>query len=225
MTLYKWLTLDRVTTYRKERWPVRAQAWTPREIPLLCTSGWHLATLAGLSEHLPTAPYPAVLWTAEGRGATDEAPDKIAFAQARILSPVGTLTEAIAHGLACDFAERVLPIYEGSCPDDDRPRLAIATKRAWLRGAASDKELAQAAAGADASANAAAAQAHATSAAAAAAAAYVAPYGVYDAAYDAALTRLAPYTDYDAAAAAYAAHDYVAEREWQGRRILEVLGS
>ena len=183
---YKWLTPNRTTTYTCVRWPVRARQWTPPEPPKRCKSGWHLATLAGLSKHLPTK-FPAVLWTAEGRGATDSAIDKVAFESARILAPVGTLTERTAHALACDFAEHVLPIWEARYPGDDRPRVAIETKRRWLAGEASDEE------------RYAAYTAAAARAAAAAAAAY---------AY--------------AAGAAYAAHGV--EREWQGRRILEVLG-
>jgi len=33
---------------------------------------------------------------------------------------------------AADCAERVLPYFEEKCPDDDRPRKAIQTLRAWI---------------------------------------------------------------------------------------------
>ena len=107
MTLYKWLTPDRTTTYQREPWPVRAKVWTPVKTPRLCRTGWHLATLAGVAAHLPQT-FPAVLWEAEGRGASDAQSDKIAFEQARILRPIGTLTENGARILACDFALHVL---------------------------------------------------------------------------------------------------------------------
>ncbi len=35
---------------------------------------------------------------------------------------------------AADCAERVLPLFDRSHPDDDRPRIAIETARAWSRG-------------------------------------------------------------------------------------------
>ncbi len=35
---------------------------------------------------------------------------------------------------AADCAERVLPIFEDACPDDQRPRAAIDGARAWARG-------------------------------------------------------------------------------------------
>ena len=170
--LYKWLTPNRTTTYTHVRWPVAERQWTSPKAPELCESGWHLATLAGLSKHLPTT-FPAVLWTAEGRGDCDESDDKIACESARILAPVGELTEPQAHALGCDFAEHVLPVWEERYPGDDRPRAAIETKRRWLAGQASDEERRAAA---------------------------------------------------DAATAAADAAAYAAEREWQGRRILEVLG-
>ena len=185
--LYKWLTPNRTTTYTYVRWPVPARQWTSPETLGLCESGWHLATLAGLSAHLPAA-FPAVLWTAEGRGDCDESVDKIAFESARIVTPVGTLTGRQAHALACDFAEHVLWIWEARYPNDHRPRAAIETKRRWLAGEASDEERRAAAAAARAAADAAA--------------------------YYAAVSRAADDAAY-----------YAAEREWQGRRILEVLGA
>jgi hypothetical protein len=51
---------------------------------------------------------------------------------------------ATLHGLACDFAEATLHIYEERYPGDSRPRDAIASKRAWLRGEATDEALAAA---------------------------------------------------------------------------------
>jgi hypothetical protein len=35
---------------------------------------------------------------------------------------------------AAGCAERVLPHFERACPDDDRPRRALAAARAWARG-------------------------------------------------------------------------------------------
>jgi hypothetical protein len=51
------------------------------------------------------------------------------------------ICETEQHELACDFAERVLKYVPKG---EDRPREAIETKRRWLRGEASDQELATA---------------------------------------------------------------------------------
>lgn len=49
----------------------------------------------------------------------------------------GTLTDADHHLLAlwaAACAEHVLPLFEGVCPDDPRPRDAVEAARAWVRG-------------------------------------------------------------------------------------------
>lgn len=50
----------------------------------------------------------------------------------------GSDGELICHIFACDCAERVLPIFEKSYPEDDRPREAIRIKRLWARGEVDD---------------------------------------------------------------------------------------
>ena len=52
--------------------------------------------------------------------------------------------DKIARLLACDYAERVLPIFEKSLPGDMRPRRAIETSRRFANGLASQAELAAA---------------------------------------------------------------------------------
>jgi len=61
--------------------------------------------------------------------------------------PEETLSEPV-----CRLAEDVLPIYESEYPGDNRPRHAIEVKRQWLRGAATDEELAEAQEAAEAAA-------------------------------------------------------------------------
>jgi hypothetical protein len=95
--------------------------------------------------------------------------------------------------IACDCAERVLPLYESRRPGDDRPRRAIEVARRYAEGLASAEELREA---------------RCTAAAYAAADAAYAAYAAYaDAAYAA----------YAAADAAYAAADdaHKAERAAQ----------
>ena len=57
---------------------------------------------------------------------------------------------------AADCAEHVLPLFTACCPDDDRPRLAIETARAWSRGEASVIEAREASVAAHAAARSAA---------------------------------------------------------------------
>ena len=46
----------------------------------------------------------------------------------------------LGQRFACDAAEHVLPIFERQYPGDNRPRKAIETTRAWLKGAATGQE-------------------------------------------------------------------------------------
>ena len=65
------------------------------------------------------------------------------------------IPESMLWALACDYAEHVLHIYEAAYPGDERPRDAIAMRRAWLRGEADDVALAAAWSAARAAADAA----------------------------------------------------------------------
>lgn len=44
----------------------------------------------------------------------------------------GFIEDKKLHLLACDFAERVLPIFEKEYPEDNRPKRAIEVKRLWI---------------------------------------------------------------------------------------------
>lgn len=43
--------------------------------------------------------------------------------------------------LSCDYAERVLPLFEEKYPDDNRPRICIETSRAYANSQATIEEL------------------------------------------------------------------------------------
>ncbi len=216
---YKWLKPDRTTTYRWVKWPKRVGVWTPDAKPVLCQSGWHLATHQGISKHAQAG---SVLWIAEGRGACDSAPDKVAFSSARLVSEVGTLTQVVAVQWAAECAQRVLTIYEDRYPEDKRPCEAIQAALKWAKDPteanraaayvayAADAAYAAAASNANAAANAAA------YAAASASAASYAAYAAYAAANAAAANAAAAYAAANAAA-------YAKEREWQSNRLLELL--
>lgn len=55
------------------------------------------------------------------------------------------LRDRIARHIACDYAERVLPIFEEAVPGDSCPRDTIAVSRRFADGKASSEELAAAA--------------------------------------------------------------------------------
>ena len=52
------------------------------------------------------------------------------------------LRDRIARHIACDYAERVLPIFEEAVPGDSLPRDTIAVSRRFADGKASSEELA-----------------------------------------------------------------------------------
>ncbi len=68
----------------------------------------------------------------------------------------GGLLDVVRHRLlaswAADCAEHVLPLFTAKHPEDDRPRRAIETARAWSRGEATVGEAREAAVGAHAAA-------------------------------------------------------------------------
>jgi hypothetical protein len=116
---------------------------------------------------------------------------------------------------ASDCAEHVLPCFEKTVPEDDRPRKAIEAARLWERGDLAMVDARKAAFGSHAAARAAnhpAARAAARAAAHAAATAHVADHARHAAAY--AVKAAAAGTNGNAA---------IAERDWQVSRLPERL--
>ena len=213
--MYKCLGEGHESPYTGLVWPVETGDWTPARKPVLCRSGWHLSSLAGLAGHLVRGE----LWEAEGRGEHVSGDDKAAYSQVRLVRQVGKVEKYQLHELACDFAEHVLHLWEVKFPQDLRPRQAIEVSRRFARGEATAEELERSL--------------------------FAARNALYDdtvchngASYAAlAATEAAswPTTCAEAACAAVCAVDFTvyshvvyaacaAERLWQGRRILEVIG-
>ena len=184
----------------------RPGKWMPEVArPTCCTRGYHLVELPALAEWLAAD---CTIWEAEGRGASHtDGSGKTAYAQARLLRRV-RLSERDMRLFAADCAEHVLALFEVPCPDDDRPRKAVAAARAYARGEIDDA--AGAAAGAAAQ-TAAGAAAQTAAWAAAGAAAGAAAWAAAGAAAGAA-----------ARAAAWAAAR-AAETRWQGERLATYL--
>ncbi|HEY5466199.1 MAG TPA: hypothetical protein VIL27_04110 [Clostridia bacterium] len=121
---------------------------------------------------------------------------------------------------AADCAEHVLSCFEERHPDDDRPRKAIETVRAWARGEIKVGAARNAAVAAHAAARAAetpAACAAGRSAGQAAGTAHMAGHAIHAAEYAAKAVALAASPDGAEDAA-------IREREWQHQRLLEMRG-
>jgi len=178
-----------------------------------CERGLHLVDEAHLAQWVKLD---TVVWEAEHEGDLIDAGDKSVARKARLTRKVGVLTRELLVEWACDCAERALPIFEAKHSDDDRPRKAIETTRAWLRGEASIEQVRDAAAAAYA--------ADAAAAYAAYAAAVAAAYAAYAAAAAYAAYAADAYAYYAAdAAAAYAAYARQKEKTWQSAHLLELL--
>src|SRR5262249_2056282 len=135
----------------------------------------------------------------------------------------GGLLDVVRHrllaGWAADCAGHVLPLFTAKYPEDDRPRRAVETARAWSRGDASVAEAREAAFAAHAaarSASDAAARAVARAAGHAAATTHMADHELGAAAYAIQAVRLASPAS-DAVAAG--------EREcrWQREQLPEAI--
>ena len=70
--------------------------------------------------------------------------------------PLDLARHRLLTSWAADCAEHVLPLFAGKYPDDERPRLAIETARAWARGEVTVGEARAAAVAAQAAARSAA---------------------------------------------------------------------
>ena len=160
---YKTLQSGGHPIYGSGRWSLPTKrpdgTWTPGEWmpvvdnPALCVRGYHATDIEHVLQH-----YGPFLYELEYApdAVIARGDDKVAGSQARLLRQIETWNERNLWLLACDFAERVLPIYEARFPGDDRPRRAIEVRRRYEMGQATLEELANAyAAAADAAANAA----------------------------------------------------------------------
>ena len=138
---YKWMLPGRLTPIQKNKWPVRAKAWTP-EIPdlKLCSSGWHGIERKDILTHFPIQDR-AELWTVEARGQVIRGEDKFCVTQMRLLTCVAIPTREQLINFALDCAEECLVNFEIIYPDDPRVRSCIETARAYINGKATLDEV------------------------------------------------------------------------------------
>ena len=107
-------------------------AWMPVIADIVpCERGYHLCRGGDLIAWLGPA-----VWEAEVAPGAEvvDAGDKIVVSSARLVRRLETWTDRTARLFAADCAERVLPLFERECPNDMRPREAIAAARAYVRG-------------------------------------------------------------------------------------------
>ena len=215
-------------TWKPGRWMPKID---DRLIP--CEHGYHLCRPDDLIYWLDEAIFVAEF---EGEMVLDD--NKIVVRRARLLRKVETWNERTARLFACKCAEHVLPIFEKKYPDDTQPRKAVEIARKYANGKATKTELAAARdAARDAAWDAAWDAAARAAAAAAADAAWDAAWAAEAAARAAeAAAEAAARAAADAAwAARYAARDAwaaardawaagVAEREWQTKTLLKMIG-
>jgi len=210
----------------------RPGEWMPEITGLVpCQRGYHVATGNQLLDWLGPE-----LWEVECRGEHIALGDKHVFGQARLVRRLNGWNDRTARLFAADCAARVLHLFEACCPGDMRPRRAIEVARAFADGQATVEDLAAARVAAKAAAERAARDApwdaawdaawdagwaavRTTSGGAAWAAARAA---AKDAAC-AAARAAAGWVARDAARAAtwYAAWE--AAREWQTRRLFQLI--
>ena len=164
-----------------------------------CKNGYHLCEDAQVLDWLDVR-----IFEAEYRGEMIRYDDKIVVREARLVREFLEWNEGNARLFACDCAERVLPLFECVFADDARPREAIAVARCFAAGTATELELSAAEA--------------AASTAARSAARFAAWSAAWSVAWSAArsVARSAVGTTWDAAGDT--------EREWQWRRLQEILG-
>ena len=81
------------------------------------------------------------IYLAEARGEKLEGKNEICVQQARLIKKCESWNKNTAILFACDCAERILPIFEKTRPEDHRPRKAIETTRKYLAGKATKEEM------------------------------------------------------------------------------------
>ena|SRR5690606_7242846 len=227
----------------------RPGKWMPEITDLVpCQRGYHVATDLQLVNWLGPE-----LFETECRGEHIDHGDKHVFSQARLVRRLAW-DDRTARLFAADIAERVLPVFEAHRPGDKRPHRAIDVARAFANSQATVEDLiavrdlamdaaravtkgaahaaamdaawaaAWAASGEAAWAAARAAAKTAAWAAAMATAGDVARTAAMDAARDAAWDVA---RDMAWAAVKDAARDaaLAAEREWQARRLFQLIGA
>ena len=134
----KFLTAGGRGPFSDFAWPIGE--WVEIEGPLvMCERGIHVTTIEHATEWLNDRCHPV-----EVRGELIEGDTKVCVRAARLGPALETWTERTARLYAADCAERVLPIFERECPNDDRPRKAIEAARAFAYGEIDDAALAAA---------------------------------------------------------------------------------
>jgi hypothetical protein len=101
----------------------------------MCGSGWHCVDEDHILRWLG-----AIIYEVEFRGEVEQE-EKICAHEMRLLRQCAGWNERTARLLACDCAERALPLFEKAYPEDQRPRQAVETARLFADGGATLEQL------------------------------------------------------------------------------------
>ena len=190
-----------------------------------CRNAIHLVSREQLVDWLGPAIFPI-----EPEGEATLSDNKYICRKARLTGPaLPSWNERMARLLACDYAERVLPIFEKEYSGDPRVRNCIEVARRFAQGKATKEEITAARdAARDAARGAARGAAWAAARGAAWGAAWAAAWAAAGAAWDAAgAAWAAAGAAWDAARAAArdaaGAAGWNAERNWQTERLFDYL--
>ena len=146
-----WKTIPDDFTSHGHKWKMNRWYKVDGEIEC-CENGFHCSpTIMDAIGYVT----PGWICLVEVRGDHQDQGDKSAWREMRILKR-WKLTDKQWRKIAIYSAELVLPIYEKEYPNDKRPRNATETAKRYLRGKATQEELAAAGAAAWAAARAAA---------------------------------------------------------------------
>ena len=194
------------------RWSVpegeRAGEWVSFEsVGSVFRNACSLYRIDDILIHTLTLP---ALWVAEGRGDEIAGAHRSFFPEARLIRRVAAWTHRFQRELSCDLAEHVLSIFQADRSDDGGIRDAIEVSRMFARGESSVADLEAAREIVRVRSRLAMDRSQASSA-------------VWLAAWEA--IRESPGAAGEVAHfALMAVEDRASEREWQNRRMIELLG-
>ena len=133
---FKILNADGTTYTREFQWPIpngKSCDWLPpiKGRLALCRNAYHVLTLSQLLEWGPEGP---LLVEVEIRNKSVTDGKKIGVRNVRPLRIIEQWNETTLRLFEADCAERVLPLFEKTHPDDFRPRKAIQAARGFALG-------------------------------------------------------------------------------------------
>lgn len=201
-----------------------------------CVRGYHLCRTTDLVENLGS-----VIWIAEGREKSFISPKYLIFQEARVIRPLSSWTDETARLFAIECVERVLPILTAQFPNETRPQLALQAARNYINKTCDFAKLTEVATGAWRASRQSGGTCRDVMLAAYSAAVWendgMAAWAATDAARTAAAAAAMEHSlavskennlhfrDAERNANAASTAALIAEKEWQTKRLFEILGT